>query len=178
MAYNKEELTEIITNHHRHFISRRKWDSYAIENNLPSSSSFIHQFGSWKTVKDMVSDQESIDDIKFERRKNEILELAIKYSDLFNTKDEWQELAKKHNLPLYETISKFMKWSEFKKAADKNKKRIYTDDELIEILKRNLPYTHHKLVWREFAKANNLPSDWIYYRRFGSWDKVKSKIFY
>lgn len=177
MSYTKEALTLIIKEHHRQFISRRKWDSYAINKDLPSSSTFIHQFGNWKDVKELASSEENIDDVKIEQKKAELLNLAKKYSEYFNTKDEWQELAKKENLPLYETISRYLKWSEFKKASDINKKRIYTDEELIQILKDNFAYTQNKLIWREFAKKNNLPSDWIYYRRFRSWAEVKNKLY-
>jgi hypothetical protein len=173
-SYSIHELEEIALQHKTKFIRKNIWDSYSKEHKLPASSTFIKAFGSWQNVKKHIG-------LEVEKRKKDlytkedIKKILIEHGKHYENRKQWDEYAKKHKLPTYKTLKKHFDYEEILSIVQKTPK---TKEDYLKIAKEHKEIFLRSSMkqWDEYAKANNLPSSFIYYKAFGSWNKAKNEL--
>jgi hypothetical protein len=176
--YTKEDLLEIAKKHNRYFQSKGVWDSYARENDLPSSFTFINVFGSWNTIKELIGFEGKQKRKRDIYSKEQLLKILNEHGHQIKNRKQWDDYAKEHNLPTYKTLRKHFSWEEILSLAKKEKTFNLSKNELIQIaLKHFEPFIYLSMdKWDEYAKERGLPSSMVYYRRFKGWKKAKNEV--
>ena len=141
-------------------ITTREWDR---REDLPSVGLVQKRFGSWNKAKRKAG----LNPLKKSYTEEELLEYLRKNPNLKS--GEWKE---KSDLPGFYHFKKH--FGSFRKAREKaglrDLKKQYSDEELIELLKKN-----SELKVMEWGKREDLPSVSTIKRRFGSWSEAKKR---
>jgi len=105
-AYTKQELKMLARHHISHLTSKKKWDQYAKEHHLPSSSTFAKYFGSWgQALTHIGASPAMLKPPKY--TKEELLRIAATNKDLLESSKKWRGYASTRKLPSYNTYIKF-----------------------------------------------------------------------
>lgn len=174
--YSKKELLKIAKNHSKYFTTYSKWNEYASKHGLPVSTTFLTHFDSWNDVKNCLNIPVSSPNWR-KYSKEEIIKIIKEHKEHFTSKLKWDEYSKENKLPDYRTIRNYFSWEEVQKMANVKVKHNYSHEELLKIARNHAPYFTTMKRWDEYAKENSLPSSMNYYRKFGSWNHVKAKLF-
>lgn len=174
---NKDELLTIAKKHSKYFTSRREWREYAKANQLPTDITYINVFGSWNKVKDILQ-MEYVPTQKPIYSREQIIKILKVHGKNLENRTQWDEYAKEHDLPTYKTIRTYLTWDEVLKITGTKKKRNFTEEDLIEIAKKHY-YTFMSASirsWNHYAKEHELPSSYVFIRKFGTWKKAKIEM--
>ncbi|WP_209124401.1 hypothetical protein [Alkalihalobacillus sp. BA299] len=174
--YSKKELLDIANKHSEHFTTYSNWNEYASKHGLPVSTTFLIHFDSWNDVKKRLNLPLSTPNWR-KYSKEEIKKVIEEHSEHFTSKLKWDEYSKENKLPDYRTIKNYFSWEEVQEFANVKINYRYSEEKLLEIAKKHSKHFTTMKRWDEYAKENNLPSSMNYYRKFGSWNKVKAKLF-
>lgn len=171
--YTKEELKQIALEH-KDFIRRKHvWDKYSKKHGLPASATFINAFGSWNELKKDIGivGQEYKDD---HFTKEEIVDILRKHGENYQNRTQWDEYAKKHDLPTYKTIRKYLTYDEIMRYIGRKSK----EESLIKtaLAHEKVFFQASMKKWDDYARENGLPSSYSFYNTFGSWNKAKEII--
>lgn len=165
--YTLSELEEIAIKNKSKFKRKSIWDEYSKENRLPASATFIKAFGSWQKVKEHigVSTQKRKSDLY---TKEDIKKILIAHGRNYLNRKQWDEYAKEHKLPTYKTIKKHFSYDEILALVQKVPPSSKTKNELIKIalVHQSVFLKSSMKKWDEYAKKNNLPSAFIFFRAF------------
>jgi hypothetical protein len=172
--YSRQELEKILLEHQEHLKgNRRNWDLYAQKHKLPLTITLIQHFGTWENVKKVIGEEVTTRERFIEEREEFLKKMPSQIDIPITTRQAWDQYAKEHKLPVYNTIRKYMEWRDFKKLFNPEIKRIYKDEELIALLQKHREHARSRNSWDEFAKENGFPTSITIHRRFGSWNKAK-----
>lgn len=91
---------------------------------------------------------------------------------------DWDKIAKQFQCPPSHTlIYTFGSWNNVKKALGYKGNHIrYSKKELEEIALKHKAYFSSKREWSEYAKKQELPTDLVYIKAYGTWNKAKQLI--
>jgi hypothetical protein len=153
-----------------------------------SATTIVKLFGSWNNFKKELglgtyTYQESYS-------TNYLIELMLKYKDLFKSSSKWNKFAKENKLPnTHVYIRRFGSMDKAKEIAgiskqDRNTHKRWTTDELITIARQFKEHFTTMKKWKSFYKemkvANEeilIPFPSIYQKRFNGWGNAKKIIF-
>lgn len=109
------------------------------------------------------------------KEQKEILDLLEYHKTHVSTAREWDEYAKKKNLPSsFELIHLFGKWNNVKEYLKiEPVKKFYGKDILIDIAKEHSNYFTSQRKWNEYAMLHKLPLAITYIKAFGKWNNAK-----
>lgn len=169
-------LIDIGKEHIEHVTSKRKWNAYAKEHNLPSAQTIENYFETWNSFKQELNIDTSIVISKPTISKKEIEQVLKEHGHNIETRSQWDEYAKENNLPSYKTLKKHFTWEEVLSFA--NKQARLTNDYLLEIAfkHKDVFFPSSQRKWNEYAQKLKLPSYNAYVRAFGSWKKSKVEL--
>lgn len=199
ISYSKESLTAIAKQHTEPFMSKTRWEEYAKENSLPSSTTFLRQFetGAWseciyKIFKDEPKELIANIRVRKVRSKEELIFIARQHQHFFTNTTTWRKYSVENRLPLVTKYEEeFGSWqgaheaifgkgtvppppsSDEKVMAAMKLKR---EEKLISIAREHANYFTTQQAWDEYAKPNQLPHSSNYYYHFGSWHKAKQAV--
>ena len=194
----REALSSIALKYREHFTTITEWDKFAQENDLPTASAYRFEFGSWNEAKNIIG-------IKKERKKRtkyqysitELEMIAEKHGSHMSTLAEWDQYAKKNNLPVGMTFIKNLgsedqlaKWEDIKEKyyrTDPNAPKVskgkfgeYTDESLIAIAKEHFDYFSTRKKWDDYVEQCKdeitLPPAFLYIEHFKTWSKAKNRV--
>ncbi|MBA2876917.1 hypothetical protein [Thermaerobacillus caldiproteolyticus] len=153
-----------------------------------SARAIVKLFGSWNNFKkelglDTYTYQESYS-------TNYLIELMLKYKDLFKNSSKWNKFAKENKLPnAHVYIRRFGSMDKAKEIAgiskqDRNTHKRWTTDELITVACQFKEHFTTMEKWGSFHKKMKttnaqilIPFPSIYQKRFGGWENAKKIIF-
>lgn len=176
-TYTFEQLETIAFSHKEHFLRKSIWDEYSKEHGLPASATFIKAFGSWQKIKEHIG-------LVNEKRKNDLyskedIQMVLKeHAEHYLNRTQWDEYAKEQRLPTYKTIKKHFEYDEILDIVGKEKPSPHSKVNLIKIALEHQDYFLHSSMakWDVYAAQNKLPSSFIFYKVFGSWQKAKYEV--
>lgn len=178
----REKYIEIAIAHISEFSkSAESWKEYAKLNKLPSTNTYISNFGSWATAQLLAGvNYKEVKSIVKKHDKQYLIQVAQENISHFQHTGKWQEFAKTRNLPdQYAYIRAFGSMSAAKEAVginDYHTRKNYKKDELIQIALNHFNFFTTQETWDEFARKHNLPRNRAYTSVFGSWIKSKEYI--
>jgi hypothetical protein len=172
--YSEKELLDIAKKHSKYFTTYSNWNEYATKHGLPVSTTFLGHFVSWNDVKRRLGIPIST---RRKYSKEEIKKIIEEHREYFTSKLKWDEYSTENKLPDYRTIRNHFSWDEVQDIADVKKRHNYTQAELLNIARKHASHFTTMKRWDEYAKENDLPSSMNYYRKFGTWNNVKAKLF-
>lgn len=161
--------------------SAEKWKEYAKINGLPSTNTYITNFGSWTNAQLLVGvDQKKVKSYVNRYDKEFLIKVAKENISYFINTSEWDRFATTNNLPnQYVFIRVFGSMAEAKKAIgiiEFPTRKSYTKEELIQIALEHISYFTTQTAWDNFARENNLPRYRSFANAFGSWKECKNFI--
>ncbi|MFK5710149.1 hypothetical protein [Lysinibacillus boronitolerans] len=179
----KSRYIEIAKNHIEEFSkSADKWKSYAKINNLPSTNTYINNFGSWVNAQSQAGVSPKYIRTNAKRyNKDYLIKVAKENLSNFKNTSKWVRFAKEHNLPSqFAYIRVFGSMAEAKKAIgiiEIITRKNYTEEELIQIALENVTIFTTQEVWNNFARKHNLPRSRAFAHAFTSWKQAKQFIY-
>lgn len=161
--------------------SAENWKEYAQINNLPSTNTYISNFGSWANAQLLAGvDQKKMKSNVKRYDKEFLIKVAKENLSYFIHTSEWDKFTTAHNLPnQYVYILAFGSMTKAKRAIgilDFPSRRNYQTEELIDIALANISYLTTQMEWDRLAKENNLPRYRSFANAFGSWKECKNYI--
>ncbi|MCA1066633.1 hypothetical protein QTG56_26010 (plasmid) [Rossellomorea sp. AcN35-11] len=116
VLWSDEEVDLFIQKHYRFMKSQTTWSSYADENELPSVGQLLYMAGfqTWGVFR---SKAKLLEEKQEQDNKEELIKIALKHRDQFNTMREWSKYADMHNLPRVVSYNKY--FGSWNKAKEK-----------------------------------------------------------
>ncbi|PGT80572.1 hypothetical protein [Bacillus sp. AFS040349] len=176
-VYDKETLLTIAGEHAEYFTTKSKWNKYAKEEGLPSTSTYIKMFESWNKVKEELELKPTDEQAGSQGYTKEEIEQVLQvHGKNIVTRKQWDEYAHEHELPTYKTLKKHFTWEEILSYSNVKKKK--TRQELLDIAKKHYEVfaSASMNIWNEYAIKHSLPSAHFYFKEFGSWKKAKVAV--
>jgi hypothetical protein len=180
----REKWIECLKKHPISKMTVREWNQYAEVHSLPKSWQILYIFGSWNQMKQEL--QASSSDIKYQARSmsnEELLQIAKKHQEYFTTEENWNEYAKKHQLPSWLTYkTRFKRISHVKQLLGLPHRHAYhvglTKEDIINIIKEHAALIKDcsAATFAQYLKEHHLPS-FHHFRKHFNWRKIKAMAY-
>ncbi|MFJ6414406.1 hypothetical protein ACIQLG_16625 [Terribacillus saccharophilus] len=167
----RKELIKQITDSKIKVTTVRVWNVTAKEQKLPSSSTLINEFGSWKAFKEACGVGT---ENKYTSKK--LLEIAKLNKEHLTSRRKWDDFASENSLPRSQIfIDKFSSWNNLKQKLDlptlTKRSDLYTKEDIVNILKQHGANLESRQQWDVYAHENNLPT-YKTLRKHFTWDEI------
>ncbi|QXE03602.1 hypothetical protein [Terribacillus sp. DMT04] len=149
----------------------RDWNASAKELDLPSSSTIINEFGSWKDFKGACGVS-----LEYGYTYNDLLGIAQLHKEHLTSRRKWDDFASKNSLPRSQIfIDKFSSWNNLKHELNlpilTKRSDLYTKEDIVRILKQHGANLESRQQWDVYAHDNNLPA-YKTLRKHFTWEEI------
>lgn len=169
---------ELLAPHKEQLTSTRKWNNYRTHHDLPHSQTLIRQFGSWNEVKEALDIKEVNErhrPIKYDADK--VRAVLKEHGEHLKSMQQWNAHATEHHLPNYAVL--FDRLSEDEVFELTGYRKTFNQETLSQVIKKHFPDSAPTIRrWEELANTDsNIPSASLIILHFGSWKKMKRKVY-
>lgn len=149
----------------------RDWNKSAKELGLPSSSTVINTFGSWKAFKEACGVS-----LKYGYSYDDLLGIAQLHKEHLTSRRKWDVFASKNSLPQSQIfIDKFSSWNNLKQKLNlpilTKRSDLYSKEDIVSILKQHGANLESRQQWDVYAHENNLPA-YKTLRKHFTWEDI------
>lgn len=161
--------------------SAERWKKYSTLNDLPSTNTYIENFGTWANAQSLAGvDSKLSKNYTNKYDKDYLIRVAKENISYFKHTSEWERFAKVHNMPgQHAYIRAFGSMENAKKELEIigiPTRKNYSKKELIQIALEHISHFTTQIVWDRFARENNLPKSRTFANAFDTWKESKEFI--
>ncbi len=170
VSYN--EYLEMITPHKEHLTSIGHWNEYRKNKDLPHAQTLIKCFGSWNSLKEILSLEQNNQSRPMKYTDEDLINLLQKYKHKYTSATEWDLFAEEQNIPKHYLFLDRLGAEELQKYTGIVSR--WTDDSIRAVILQYFPDRPPTTrEWLLLSETEKVPSKMTIIRHFGSWNAMK-----